>query len=214
MPSNPSPAHMVKSNQVGKCAPGPCSSGASRRAEPSRPARIDLCPWGWTWGCCRPGAGWLEFSRDNPRTMIGPLTQVQSRVVTSVDPRVSGSGCAKMRKTGAHTAPQAAQAAARRWTSHSLLLQTGLARWTQSQAPAGRNRPLTVGVPGARMVALCQATDFLPFQPENEIGQLTQVQSSVVTSVDPRVSGSGCAKMRKTGAHSAPERAQTGAEAN
>jgi ribosomal protein S11 len=212
MPSNLSSAHMARSNQVCMCASGASSSRANRRVKSPRPTRIDVGPWRSMGGCVRPGAGRLEFSRYNPRKMMGDLAQVQSKSVTSVNSRVSGSGCAKMRKTRAHTAPQAAQTGARRWTSHSLLIQTGLARRTQSWTLVGSDRPLTVGMPEPRMVAWRQATGFLPFQPEKAIDQLAQVQDDIVTSVDPRVSVSGCAKMRKTRAHTAPQAAQSGAK--
>jgi hypothetical protein len=48
--------------------------------------------------------------------------------------------------------------------------------------------------------------------PEGVIGWLTQGQDEITTSVDARVSGSGCAKMRKTGAQGAPEAPRMGAE--
>ena len=53
----------------------------------------------------------------------------------------------------------------------------------------------------------------LPFQPEKMIDHLMQAQDNSITSVAARVLGSGGAKMRKTGAHTAPEPAQKGARA-
>ena len=68
----------------------------------------------------------------------------------------------------------------------------------------------TDGVP----VWACRAEESrLPFDPENRVGRLTQVQDETITSVAARVSGSGCAKLRKTGAQTPPRPAQTGAKA-
>jgi len=137
---------------------------------------------------CRAEASRLP---DDPENGVGRLTQVRDESTTSVDARVPGSGCAKLRKTGAQTSPAPAQ--------------TG--------AKAAPGRPLPTGTAPESLPPRRQVDGLFRGEPEDRVGRLTQVQDETITSVAARVSGSGCAKKRKTGAQTPPAPAQTGAKA-
>ena len=136
-------------------------------------------------GCADEGAKGLP---NQPEKTIGRLMQVQDETITSVAARVSGSGCAKMRKTGRNPATPRKREQRR--------LRVDLSR-------RGRNRGCCWL--GARR------PDFRG-EPENTIGRLMQGQDESPTSVAARVSGSGCANLAKPGATPASA-APTGARA-
>ena len=161
---------------------------------------------------------------------------MQDETITSVDARVPGSGCAKMRKTGAQTPPEPAQTGARaarprRIGGFTLVLSTRFTTPTQRATKGidfGPASSLARRVGGVAAAEQCttqaltalpngplgranEVANDLPIHPERTIDRLMQVHDESITSVATRVSGSGCAKMRKTGAQTAPEPAQTGA---
>ena len=113
--------------------PGP------RKREQRRP-RVDPCRRGPNRGRCRLGARRTDFSAANPRTAIGRLTQMQDETITSVDARVPGSGCAKMRKPG-QTPPRPAKREQRRPRHPSFRRH----RRSSSGPRPGRARPLAGG---------------------------------------------------------------------
>jgi hypothetical protein len=149
-----------------------------------------------------------------PENGVGRMTLTHNETVTSIDPRVSGSGCAQMRKTGREARnrsykPGQKEARVLPCCFEPLSPQGRRAMPRPAQIdPSPRGRTRRGFRPGIGW------TGFFTGEPESAAGRLTQVQNRLVTSVDPRVPGSGCAKMRKTGAHTAPERVHMGAEAS
>jgi len=77
---------------------------------------------------------------------------------------------------------------------------------------AGADCPVPTAADAGPLPARGRDDGFFTGEPENRVDMSTQVQDEAITSVDPWVSGSGCAKLRKTGAQTAPEGAQTGAK--
>ena len=163
---------------------------------------------------------------------------MQDETITSVAARVSGSGCAKLRKTGRKPPPGPAQTGAKAAGRRAIVRFTLVLR-TRFSTPTRRaservglglaaslaRRAGVVAVaaePGAdaALTALAagllgcadEGASGLPNHPENRVGRLSQVWNDTITSVAARVSGSGCAKLA-TGAQAAPGPAKTGANA-
>jgi hypothetical protein len=80
--------------------------------------------------------------------------------------------------------------------------------------PAGPDCPLPTAADAGPRPARGQEDELFHGEPDNRLAPLTEVQDEAVTSVDAWVSGSGCAKVRNTGAQTPPEAAQTGAGAS
>ena len=177
MASDPRDNHLRnRSDAVPNARPSRLRSATIALAHESR----DGCERGdrWTDGvpvwACRAEASRLPIQ---PENHVGRLTQMQDKTITFGAARVPGSGCAKLRKTGAQTPPEP--------------VQTG--------AKAAPGRPLLTGTEPGPLPARGHAVGLFRREPEDRVGRLTQVRDEPITSVAARVSGWGCAKLRKTG---------------
>jgi len=144
----------------------------------------------------------VGFFPPKPENLSNPLIQNQYGKDTYVEARVSGSGSAKMRKTGAQPAPGAAQTGAETPAATAM-----------DRAPGSEDQAKDKGQRTKDQEADRQGEDFFPPKPENATDVLVQNPDETTTYVEARVSGPGCAKMRKTGAQPAPDAAQPDAEA-
>jgi len=199
---------------------------AGPEGEEAGPAGVD-CPLPTTTDAGRLPARRHEDKvfHAEPEDGVGHMTQVEDTSVTSVDARVHGSGCTKMRTTGAQTDPPPAQTganAAAGVTDQAL----GSDEPERDQGPGTKDQGAEASPAGAADVeqSLPTAPDAGPLpadrredgfsatKPEKAIDVLIQNPDETITYVDARVPGSGCAIMRTTGAQTDPPPAQTDAK--
>jgi len=159
-----------------------------------------------------------------PEELSNPLIQNQYGKDTYVEARVSGSGCAKLRKTGAQTDPPPAQTGAEEGAAAVTDQRPGSddqawykgQRTKDQEAEAGL-ADVEQGLPSAPDAGPLptdrREDGFFAPKPENGIDVLIQNPDETTTSGEAPGPGSGCAKMRKTAAQTDPPPAQTGAEA-